>query len=65
MKQVTKNTTVADILETPKRKKILEKYNLPCLHCPLAQFEIETLKLGDVCQIYNIDIEKLLKELNK
>jgi len=64
MTKITKNTIIAEILKNPKAEEVLEKYELPCLHCPMAKFEIENLKIGDVCQIYKIDIEKLLKELN-
>jgi hypothetical protein len=31
----------------------------------MAKFEIENLKLGEVCKMYKIDIENLIKELNK
>lgn len=64
-KKFTKNSSLAEILEKKGMEKILVKYNLPCLACPMASFEIESLKLGQVCETYGIDIEKLLKELNK
>jgi len=60
----TKNTPLAEILKFSQAEKILAKYNLPCLGCPLAKFELENLKLGQVCQMYDIDLENLLKELN-
>jgi len=63
-KKITENTTLAEILEKPELIKILVKYNLPCLSCPFAKMEIEGLKIGDVCRMYDIDVEKLLKELN-
>jgi len=64
MLKVSKDTTLARILENPEAEKVLVKYNLPCLSCPFAKMEIENLKIGDVCRLYNIDIEKLLKDLN-
>ena len=64
MKKITENTILAEILKNPEAEKILVKYNLPCLGCPLAQYEMKSLKIGQVCKMYNIDIEKLLKELN-
>ena len=64
-KTITKNTTLAKVLEQPNGEKILAKYEVPCLTCPMAKFEIEQLKLGDVCKTYGINLEKLLKELNK
>jgi hybrid cluster-associated redox disulfide protein len=64
MLKVSKDTTLARILENPEAEKILVKYNLPCLSCPFAKMEIEGLKIGDICKMYDIDVEKLLKELN-
>ncbi|HHE67633.1 MAG TPA: DUF1858 domain-containing protein [Candidatus Parcubacteria bacterium] len=64
-KKITKNTTLAEVLEFPKAQEILVKYNLPCLTCPFAKLEIDKLKLGQICQMYGIDLESLLKELNK
>jgi hypothetical protein len=64
-KKLTKDSTLAEVLESKGTEKILAKYNLPCLTCPMVQLEIQDLKLGDVCKLYGIDIDKLLKELNK
>lgn len=63
--EIKKNTSLAEILKNPKLIKILEKHNLPCLSCCFAKMEIENLKIGDVCKMYSIDLEKLLKELNE
>ena len=64
MKKITKETKLSEILKNQKFQKILAKYNLPCLSCPMAKFEIENLKLGEVCKMYKINIEKLIEELN-
>ena len=63
--KITKDTGLAEILKLPGAEGILAKYNLPCLSCPLAKFEIGDLKIGQVCKTYGIDIEGLLKELNE
>ena len=63
--EITEDTTLAEILKYSEAEKILVKYNLPCLSCPFAKFEIENLKIGEVCKTYNIDLKNLLKELNK
>jgi len=63
--EITKDTTLAEILKRSELEKILMKYNLPCLGCPFAKFEMENLKIGEVCKMYGIDIESLLKELNE
>jgi hybrid cluster-associated redox disulfide protein len=65
MAKITKDTTLAELLENPKGREVLAKYNLPCLGCPFAKFEMENLKIGEVCKMYNIDLKNLLKELNK
>jgi len=65
MEKITKDTSLAEILKNPEAEKIFEKYNLPCLTCPFAKVEIENLKIGQVCQLYDIDAEKLIKELNE
>ena len=62
--KITKDTTLAEILKFPGAEKILAKYNLPCLSCPFAKFEMENLKIGEVCKMYDINVERLLRELN-
>ena len=62
-KKITKNSTLAEILEIPGSKEILERHKLPCLFCPLISLEMEALELGKLCQAYNIKEEKILKEL--
>jgi hybrid cluster-associated redox disulfide protein len=64
MSKITEDTTLAEILEHPKAKEILGKYNLPCLQCPFAKVEAEELKIGQICQQYGIEKKKLLEELN-
>lgn len=71
-KEITKETTISEILIFPEAEKILLKYNLPCLWCPFAKMESNPptsqhgkLKIGQICQMYGIDTEKLLKELNE
>jgi len=63
--KITKNTSLAEILKKPGAEKILAKYNLPCLTCPFASLEMEDLKIGKICEMYKIDIDNLLKDLNK
>lgn len=65
MPKITEKTILSDLLEKPKVKEILVKYNLPCLSCPMAQYEMNSLELGTICQMYNINTEKLLQDLNK
>jgi len=63
--RITGDTTLAEILKSPKARNILAKYNLPCLHCPMAAFEMGRLKIREVAETYGIDLKKLVGELNK
>lgn len=65
MEKITKETNLAEILKNPKLEEILMKYNLPCLTCPFAKIELENLTIGRVCDLYDIDAENLIKELNE
>lgn len=65
MSKITKDSTIAEILKNPEAENVLIKFNVPCLGCPMAQFEIKILKLEDVCKMYGIDLENLIKELNE
>jgi len=62
--KVTKNTTLSKILEVPGARTILSKYRLPCLHCPMAAYEMGKLKIGEVAKAYGIKADRLLEELN-
>ena len=64
MTKITEKTTLADILKIKDGEKILAKHNVPCLGCAMAHMEIDKLKVGDVCQAYGLDCDKLLKDLN-
>jgi len=63
--KVTKDMTLAEVLKQKGTENILQKYKFPCLTCPMAKFEIENLKIGQVCEMYGIPLEKVLEELNR
>ncbi len=63
--KITKDTTIKEILEINNAEEILAKFNVPCLSCPMAAMEISELKIGQVAESYGLDLEGLLKELNK
>ena len=63
--KINKSTVLSDILEIKGAGEVLSKYKVPCLHCPMAQMEMQTLKLGDICSMYGIDLDKILEDLNK
>jgi len=63
--KINQNSTLKDVLDLEEAEDVLRKYNLPCLSCPMAKFEIERLKLAEVCKMYQIDVKRLIQELNK
>jgi hypothetical protein len=63
--KVTKKTKLSKLIDDKKAQKVLEKYDFPCLSCPHARIEMESLELGSVCEMYDIDSVKLIKELNE
>ena len=65
MEKITKETILAEIVKDQEMADILVKHNLPCLTCPFGKIEMEKLKIGEVCQMYGLDIDKLLADLNK
>ncbi len=62
--KIAKNSTLKEILKIKGAEEILLKHGVPCLSCPMAAFEIENLKLEEVCKIYGLDAEKIVKEIN-
>jgi hypothetical protein len=63
--KITKKTKLSKLIDDKKAQKVLEKYDFPCISCPYARMEMETLELGKVCEMYEIDGVKLIKELNE
>lgn len=64
MKKMDKNTKLKDVLKIKGGSEVLAKYHMPCLTCPMAAMEIEKLKLGQISEMYGLDIKNMLKELN-
>ena len=60
--KITKNMKISEIIKNyPKSILIFMKYGLSCVGCPLAMNE--TLEEG--AKVHGIDVNDLLKELNK
>lgn len=64
-KKISATTTLEKILKKPGAEEILHKFSVPCLLCPMAKFEMTELKIDEVCKMYGINLNKLLKDLNK
>lgn len=65
MKKITKKTTLKEIIEINGAEEVLGKNNVPCVSCPMAKYELEKLEIGNVAEMYGLNIEKILKELNE
>jgi hypothetical protein len=64
IKKITAKTTLKKILEKKGASEILMKNSVPCLSCPMASFEVDKLKIGEVCKTYGLNLKKILRELN-
>lgn len=62
-KKITAGDTIGDVLSNhPEKTEIMAKnLKATCLGCPMSQ--IETLR--DAAKHHDVDIDKLLKDLNK
>lgn len=61
----TKESTYKDVIAKEKAYEILAKHGVPCITCPMARYEMGKLKLGDITEMYGIDLKALLDDLNK
>lgn len=61
--EITKEASLAEILDLEGAEEVLEKHRLPCLRCPFAEREVQSLTLGQVSHMYGLDLGKILKEL--
>lgn len=59
---IDKNTKIGELLEmAPEKADILLEAGMYCLGCPASQAET----LEEACSVHGIDVEELVKELNK
>lgn len=65
-KEITRDSILGEIIkDNPKAEGILGVNGVPCMSCPMGKMEIDALRLGDVAQKYGLDLDKILKDLNK
>lgn len=62
--KITAKTKLGKILEIKGAENVLHKNNVPCVTCPYMAMEINKLTLGYICQAYELDLDKILKDLN-
>ena len=59
---IEKTTKIGELLDTnPEKAELLLSVGMHCLGCPASREET----LEEACMVHGIDVEELLKELNK
>lgn len=59
---IKKTDILADILQKkPEAEEILLGFGMHCLYCPCAQAET----LEEACSVHDLDVDTVLKALNK
>lgn len=59
---IDKDMKIGELLQSyPEKADILLDAGMHCLGCPASQAET----LAEACEVHGIDVEDLLKELNK
>lgn len=60
--EINKDMTIGELLEkAPEKADILLNAGMHCLGCPASQEET----IEEACEVHGIDVEEVLKELNK
>ena len=60
--EIKKDITIGELLEkAPEKAEVLLNAGMHCLGCPASQSET----LEEACEVHGIDVEEILKELNK
>lgn len=60
--EISEDTTISSLVKEGGFEDILKKHKIPCVGCPMMQFEGD-LTIKRVCKIYGLDKESLLKDL--
>lgn len=63
--KINEKTTLKEIVEKKGAEGILAKNKVPCVSCPMAAYELEKLEIGKVAEMYGLDLEKIIKDLNR
>lgn len=60
--KIEKDMTIGELLEiAPDKVDILLECGMHCVGCPASQAET----IEEACEVHGIDVEEVLKELNK
>lgn len=59
---ITREMTIAEIIANyPQTMQVFRSFGLDCMECQIADYE----EVGHGAGVHNVDIEQLLKALNK
>ena len=64
-RRISEETSLAEVMRRPETLQVLVNHGIPCVACPMARFEMESLRVGDVAKAYGIDVDRLMKDLNE
>ena len=60
--EINKDIKIGELLQNyPEKAQILLEAGMHCLGCPASQEET----IEEACEVHGIDVEELVKELNK
>ncbi len=60
--EINKDIKIGELLQNyPEKAQILLDAGMHCLGCPASQEET----IEEACEVHGIDVEELVKELNK
>ncbi len=60
--EIKKDMTIGELLEkAPEKAEILLNAGMHCLGCPASQAET----IEEACEVHGIDVDEIIKELNK
>ena len=60
--EINKDMKIGELLEiAPEKAEILMEAGMHCLGCPASQAET----LEEACEVHGIDVNELLKDINK
>ena len=61
----TRESTLEEILKKEDAEANLRNHGVPCVSCPMAKMEMDKLTIGDISDIYGLDLKAILEDLNK
>jgi len=62
---ITKKSKYSEVLKVKGSEDVLSKHKVPCVTCPMAKMEMDTLTLEQIGSWYGIDVDSIIKDLNK